>query len=63
MVEENNTLLARFESNKKQLQATNQLVLQIMQQMNFQPTNLHPLLETKQEKSLNELTTCISYYL
>ena len=42
MAEEKNALLARLESNENQLQATNQLVQQMMQRMDFQPTDFQP---------------------
>ena len=49
MTEENSALLARLESNEKQLQATNQLVQQMMQWMNFQPIDLQPTIGDQAE--------------
>ena len=47
MVEENRALHDRLETNEKQLQATNQLVYQMMQRMNFQPTEFQPTIATQ----------------
>ena len=56
MAKENRALVVRLETNEKQLQATNHLVQQMMQQMNFQHTDFQPTIvdQPKDEGSTND---------